>query len=632
MRALRRRAIGCAAFAATGAVLMVTAGAAQAQRPATTGDGIPTGQMGVQMFNYGGWLNNAGGQGAAPPAVFTSLTSGCLVDENPLPGNANDSRTTAPCRLERLRALFSFLRSKGVTTIELFGHSNFPASNDIPGLVAYRGLLDEFGLHAGGWHGSMDKAGWDVRVNAAKILGADYIGSGGVVESADGGVGSLADTLRAAQTLNALGKRAVELGVGPTYIHNHTGEFDARYVHNGELKYAYDIIMEETDPRYVVGELDVFWSSDAFNDPTGTASAAFLQKHGTRIQLMHVKDGIGIPGQPSPTNSRSGSPRTTGTGELDFRPIFAQALGKIRYYHQEHDGGTLTDADASLTNLKGINSAAVGTLHVKPPSFPSVPANTPGASNVVPVLVQNTGDAPLTITGVAIASNGVPNDAGDFQVVSQTCTTGGPLGAGNPNVAPAVPRGSCIVNVGFRPSKTKYTSVARLQFTSSSDSPTESVLLAARSNDDALATVGGEVPSVLQLAITNAGGSFGTFVPGVPQTYTTALSATATTTTGDALLSATDWNATAPGHLVNGAFSLPSVLRLRALGQGDAANTAYQPLSEVSGQLVPLKAWSSPMTAAPLTLGFQQPIGAADVLRAGTYSKTVTFTLSTTTP
>jgi hypothetical protein len=233
---------------------------------------------------------------------------------------------------------------------------------------------------------------------------------------------------------------------------------------------------------------------------------------------------------------------------------------------------------------------------------------------------------------VAIQSNGAPNDSGDFQLVSQTCTTGGPLGAGNPNVAPAVPRGSCVVNVGFRPSKTNYTSVARLQFTSTSDAATESVLLAARSTGDALGTVGGNVPSVLQLNVVNTGGSFGTFVPGLARTYDTALAASATTTTGDAALSVTDWSATAPGHLVNGAFSLPSALQVRALGLGDSPTTAFQPLSEVSGQLVPLKAWTSPMTAAPLTLGFRQAIGATDVLRAGTYSKTVTFTLSTTTP
>jgi sugar phosphate isomerase/epimerase len=631
---MRRRAIGCAAAAATGAVLLVSAAAAQAQRPATTGDGIPTGQMGVQMFNYGGWLNNAGGQGAAPPVEVSALPSNCLVDEDPLPpvgggGPANDTRVTPECRLDRLEALFEFLRRKGVSNIELFGHSGFPSSTDVPGLLAYRALLDKYGLHAGGWHGSMSVANWDQRVAAAKILGADYIGSGGVVDSADGGVGSYADTLRAAQTLNMLGKRAVEAGVGPTYIHNHTGEFDARYVHNGELKYAYDIIMEETDPRYVVGELDVFWSSDAFNDTTGEASAAFIRKWGSRIQLMHVKDGINIPGQPSPTNSRSGSPRTTGTGELDFRPIFRDAVGFTRYYHQEHDGGTLTDAETSLSNLKGINSAVIGTLHAKPPTFASVPAGTPGSANVTAVKVQNTGDAPLSITGVSIQSNGAPNDAGDFQVVSQSCTTAGPLAAGGADPAT---RGTCEVLVGFRPSKTSYTSVARLQFVSGSHAPTESVLLAARSSADAIGTVGGDVPGVMNLSVTNSGGSFGTFVPGLAAAYNTSLAATATTTTGNATLSVTDWSSTAPGHLVNGAFSLPQALTVRALGLGDSPTTAFQPLSETAGVLVPLKAWSSPITAAPVTLGFRQGIGAADVLRAGRYSKTLTFTLSTTSP
>jgi hypothetical protein len=33
-----------------------------------------------------------------------------------------------------------------------------------------------------------------------------------------------------------------------------------------------------------------------------------------------------------------------------------------------------------------------------------------------------------------------------------------------------------------------------------------------------------------------------------------------------------------------------------------------------------------------VTVNFKQPIGATDALRTGTYSKTLTFTLSTTTP
>ena len=45
-----------------------------------------------------------------------------------------------------------------------------------------------------------------------------------------------------------------------------------------------------------------------------------------------------------------------------------------------------------------------------------------------------------------------------------------------------------------------------------------------------------------------------------------------------------------------------------------------------------MKTWSAPASndVAPVT--FKQAIGASDALRTGTYSKTLTFTLSTTSP
>ena len=94
--------------------------------------------------------------------------------------------------------------------------------------------------------------------------------------------------------------------------------------------------------------------------------------------------------------------------------------------------------------------------------------------------------------------------------------------------------------MGFRPSKTNYTSVARLNFTSGADTATENVLLVGKSTGDAIVNVGGNVQSVMQLAIPNTSGTFGTFVPGVGTNYNTALPATVTTTTGDAALSVTD--------------------------------------------------------------------------------------------
>ncbi len=605
MRALRRRAIGCAAVAATGAVLLVTA-SAQAQKPEKVGNGIPTGQLGVQLFNYGGFINNGGGLGANPPAM--GVSPACATS------------TTTECRWERLERLFAYLQSKGVTNVELFGHSNFPANGDTANLLRYRALLDRYGLHAGGWHGDMSEANWDARIVAAKILGADYLGSGGFPAP---GINSYGDTLLTAQALNRLGKKSIEAGLGPVYFHNHQTEFTNKYIDDGVEKTAFDIVMERTDSRYVIAEIDVKWSSDALDDVTGTKTADLINKWGTRVQLLHIKDGINI-ANPFPASAPHVA---TGTGEIDFRPILTAAAGKVRYYHQEHDGGSLTDAEISLTNLKGVGPASVGTPLGLPPSFSSVPAGTPAANNVTPVVIQNTGDQPLTITNAQVQGT----DAVDFSVVSQNCTAaggGGPLAPGG--TVPNPPRGTCVVNVGFKPTRTNYTSVARLQLTSAADNATESILLAATSLGTSLSTVGGDVPSVLNLAISSAG-SFGTFVPGIATNYNTALAASVTTTTGDAALTVTDPDTVAGGYLVNGALKLASPLTIRALGLGDPASTAFTPLN-TNGTPLQLKSWSSPVTAAPLTVGLRQAIGGTEPLRAGTYSKTLTFTLSTTTP
>jgi hypothetical protein len=91
-------------------------------------------------------------------------------------------------------------------------------------------------------------------------------------------------------------------------------------------------------------------------------------------------------------------------------------------------------------------------------------------------------------------------------------------------------------------------------------------------------------------------------ITGYPTAQTTA---NVISTAGDATLDVSD-----PGHLVNATFSLP------------------QPLS-VSG--VP-KTWNAPVSNDVVNLGFKQSIGANDALRSGSYTRVLTFTLSTTNP
>jgi len=99
--------------------------------------------------------------------------------------------------------------------------------------------------------------------------------------------------------------------------------------------------------------------------------------------------------------------------------------------------------------------------------------------------------------------------------------------------------------------------------------------------------------------------SFGAFTAGVDHTYTATTSASVTSTAGDARLDVSD-----PGHLTNGAFSLPDPLQVLDLP----------------------RTWSGPVSNDAFSIGFSQHIGANDALRTGTYATTLTFTLSTTTP
>ena len=79
------------------------------------------------------------------------------------------------------------------------------------------------------------------------------------------------------------------------------------------------------------------------------------------------------------------------------------------------------------------------------------------------------------------------------------------------------------------------------------------------------------------------------------------------TTAGDAALTAIE---RCPGHLANGAFTLPSRCRSR---HGPAT-------------------WTAPVSNEAGDDRVQAAIDANDALRTGSYSKTLTFTLSTTTP
>jgi hypothetical protein len=125
----------------------------------------------------------------------------------------------------------------------------------------------------------------------------------------------------------------------------------------------------------------------------------------------------------------------------------------------------------------------------------------------------------------------------------------------------------------------------------------------------------GTVPATLSLSM-GAAASFGAFLPGVSKTYTASTIADVTSTAGDAALTVSASEAVVRplaetvGHLTNGAFSLPEALQVQ----------------------FSKSAWTRPVSHDMVAVDFSQHIGAGDALRTGSYSKTLTFTLSTQTP
>src|SRR4051795_565885 len=96
----RKGRTAMAAALTTGA-LLATAGAAQAQRASSMGEGAPVGQSGIQLYNFRDYLSNGSGEIVCPasPAPATPYCTPTLPANNVL------------ARMERL---FAFLKANDI--------------------------------------------------------------------------------------------------------------------------------------------------------------------------------------------------------------------------------------------------------------------------------------------------------------------------------------------------------------------------------------------------------------------------------------------------------------------------------------------------------------------------------------
>lgn len=287
-KATRRLAATAALAIAATAALTGPAAAAPASTNANSaadcaGKSIPASKISIQMFSYWGWAREVGTE-----AVLAELSDIGYQNVEPF-GGTYEGRTAEQ----------------------------------------FADLLGEYGLKAPTSHGSTNEAQFDATIAYAKTIGQKYMGSGG---SASPGISTLENTLATAEALNRLGERSKKAGTGKIFVHNHQSEFTNQFTdpETGEVKSAWEILVENTDPRYVTFQLDVLWAADA-----GIDVVSLIEEHGDRIELLHIKDGF-------LNGAARAIPTDVGEGEIDWAPILDASQGSVKYYVVERDGAPAT--------------------------------------------------------------------------------------------------------------------------------------------------------------------------------------------------------------------------------------------------------------------------------------------------
>ena len=172
----------------------------------------------------------------------------------------------------------------------------------------------------------------DQVLDDAAEIGLPYIGT---ASSPGARYGETVDGYRrAAEDFNRFGEAARERGLR-FYQHNHSGEFA---VENGTR--LYDVILEETDPRLVFFEMDIFWAYVGQSRFPGFKPHEYPWDQPKRFPLFHVKDGV-MNGGPS----FGWTMTDVGDGDIPFEPFFCGLDTSDHHYIVERD--TAPDAAAN---------------------------------------------------------------------------------------------------------------------------------------------------------------------------------------------------------------------------------------------------------------------------------------------
>jgi sugar phosphate isomerase/epimerase len=193
-----------------------------------------------------------------------------------------------------------------------------------------RAMLDRHDLKSPSEHVSYEvvQNKWQETLDAAHVVGQNFI----VCPSIDDSQRKVtAGWKKAAEVFNRAGEASQKAGIQFAY-HNHTWEFEP--LTDGGGKFAYDILLSETDPKLVKMEMDLCWITIAGQDPI-----TYFNRYPGRFPLVHVKDWT--KGPDGKMGEKDGHMADVGSGAINWKRLFAQSKkAGIEHYFVEHDEPT----------------------------------------------------------------------------------------------------------------------------------------------------------------------------------------------------------------------------------------------------------------------------------------------------
>jgi sugar phosphate isomerase/epimerase len=199
-----------------------------------------------------------------------------------------------------------------------------------------KAMLSRHGLSAPSTHiglGTVDE--WKKSLDTAKAIGHEYIVVPWIPEERRK---TLDDWKKVAEVFNRAARQAKDAGLQFAY-HNHNFEFPKI---DGQI--PYDVLLQNTDPKLVQLEIDLYWITNGGQDPL-----TYFARWPGRIPLVHVKDSMGPPDHKM---------ADVGQGKIDWKRIFAKSeQAGIKHYFVEYDQPPqpFEDITASYRYLKNLD-------------------------------------------------------------------------------------------------------------------------------------------------------------------------------------------------------------------------------------------------------------------------------------